>query len=122
MDTELPSDPDQTIAEDGSTQPSCKSFWCTVEALGFHDNYASSLVPAWKARFGKEIISAIVEGTTRSSAPKYSVILDLDRKIRDMELPKYARDPTPVGTGLGQTMSHFMPINYRELCEYELAF
>ncbi|PPQ97295.1 hypothetical protein CVT26_006688 [Gymnopilus dilepis] len=94
VDCELPSDPDQTIADDGSIQPS---------------------FPYWKARFGAECVSAVVQGTLTSRAPKYSIILDLDRKVRDMELPAYAQGPPPQGLGLAQTMSHFMPQNYREL-------
>ncbi|KAI0783269.1 fungal-specific transcription factor domain-containing protein [Abortiporus biennis] len=95
VDAELPSDPDQTIAEDGTPQPS---------------------FPAWKAKFGKECVSAVVENCLTTTAPKYSVILDVDRKIRDMELPKYAQaDHAPKGVGLGQTMSYFMPKNYRDL-------
>ncbi|PPQ92184.1 hypothetical protein CVT25_008958 [Psilocybe cyanescens] len=94
VDCELPGDPDQTIAEDGSVQPS---------------------FPYWKARFGAECVSAVVQGTLTSRAPKYSIILDLDRKVRDMELPAYAQGPPPQGVGLAQTMSHFMPQNYREL-------
>ena len=69
----------------------------------------------WKARFGAESISEVVQGTLTSRAPKYSIILDLDRKIRDTELPLYAQGQPPQGKGLGETMSHFMPMNYREL-------
>ncbi|KAF8153104.1 fungal-specific transcription factor domain-containing protein [Crassisporium funariophilum] len=94
VDCELPFDPDQTMADDGSVQPS---------------------FPFWKARFGAECVSAVVQGTLTSRAPKYSIILDLDRKVRDMELPLYAQGPPPQGLGLAQTMSHFMPTNYREL-------
>ncbi|KIK61336.1 hypothetical protein GYMLUDRAFT_42922 [Collybiopsis luxurians FD-317 M1] len=94
VDCELPYDPDQTISEDGTVQPS---------------------FPFWKARFGAECVSAVVQGTLTSRAPKYSIILDLDRKVRDMELPKYAQGPMPEGPGLNQTMSHCMPSNYREL-------
>ncbi|KAF4603107.1 hypothetical protein EYR38_003512 [Pleurotus pulmonarius] len=94
VDCELPSDPDQTMAADGSIQPS---------------------FPFWKARFGAECVSAVVQGTLTSRAPKYSIILQLDRKIRDMALPKYSLEPPPQGLGLSQTMQHFMPINYREL-------
>src|SRR5262245_24103183 len=72
-------------------------------------------VPAWKARFGYECVSAVVEGTLTSRAPKYSTILELDRKIRDVELPVYARGESPKSLGLAETMSHFMPHNYREL-------
>ena len=35
-----------------------------------------------------------------------------------MELPVYAHGPPPQGAGLAQTMSHFMPMNYRELSEF----
>ncbi|KAH6903168.1 hypothetical protein BKA70DRAFT_1301768 [Coprinopsis sp. MPI-PUGE-AT-0042] len=94
VDCELPADPDQTMADDGATVHS---------------------FPHWKARFGAECVSAVVQGTLTSRAPKYSIILELDRKVRDMELPLYAQGPVPGGLGLAQTMSHFMPTNYREL-------
>lgn len=76
-----------------------------------------SAVPYWKARFGAECVSAVVQGTLTSRAPKYTIILDLDRKVRDMELPAYAQGSPPQGLGLAGTMSHFMPQNYRELSE-----
>lgn len=63
-------------------------------------------------------MSAVVQGTLTSRAPRYSIILELDRKIRDMELPTYATGPPPQGAGLSQTMSHFMPINYRHLSAF----
>ncbi|KAI8996651.1 fungal-specific transcription factor domain-containing protein [Trametes punicea] len=94
VDAELPADPDQTLADDGTPQPS---------------------FPAWKARWGKECVSSVVMGTLTAQAPKYSVILDLDRRIRDTPLPKYAQGPPPRGAGLAQTMSHYMPTNYLHL-------
>ncbi|KAJ7326313.1 hypothetical protein DFH08DRAFT_710530, partial [Mycena albidolilacea] len=94
VDCELPQDVDQTLTEDGMPESS---------------------FPYWKARFGAECVSAVVQGTLTSRAPRYSIILELDRKIRDMELPTYATGSPPQGAGLSQTMSHFMPINYRHL-------
>ncbi|KAF8233042.1 hypothetical protein L208DRAFT_1268931 [Tricholoma matsutake] len=94
VDCELPFDPDQTMGDDESIHPS---------------------FPYWKARFGAECVSAVVQGTLTSRAPRYFIILELDRKVRDMELPAYAHGPVPQGVGLAQTMSHFMPTNYREL-------
>ncbi|KAF9078402.1 hypothetical protein BDP27DRAFT_1309531 [Rhodocollybia butyracea] len=94
VDCELPYDPDQTISDDGIIQPS---------------------FPFWKARFGTECVAPVVQGTLTSRAPKYSIILELDRRVRDMELPKYAQGPVPEGAGLRQTMSHCMPSNYKEL-------
>ncbi|KAJ3761423.1 hypothetical protein EV360DRAFT_37822, partial [Lentinula raphanica] len=94
VDCELPADPDGSISDDGTVQPS---------------------FPFWKARFGAECVSAVVQGTLTSRAPKYSIILDLDRKVRDMELPKYAQGPIPEGAGLKEAMSCCMPTNYREL-------
>ncbi|KAF8803345.1 hypothetical protein BYT27DRAFT_7171817 [Phlegmacium glaucopus] len=94
VDCELPFDPDQTMADDGTIQPS---------------------FPYWKARFGAECVSAVVQSTLTSRAPKYSIILELDRKVRDMDLPLYAQGQPPQGKGLAETMSHFMPLNYREL-------
>ena len=72
-------------------------------------------VPFWKARFGAECVSAVVQGTLTSRAPKYSLILELDRTIRDMDLPKYALEAPAPHAGLSQTMSHYMPHNYRHL-------
>ncbi len=117
VDCELPFDPDQTIAEDGSTQPSCKHLH---NYTSFQNVLFCVLVPFWKARFGAECVSAVVQGTLTSRAPKYSIILDLDRKVRDMEIPLYALGEPPHGKGLRQTMSHFMPQNYRELSEFSL--
>lgn len=81
----------------------------------------------------------MVQGTLTSRAPKYAIICDLDRKVRCMELPSYAKQALTLtmnsnldlasldsdlgstgegpraGLGLGETMSQFMPINYREL-------
>ncbi|KAL1748296.1 fungal-specific transcription factor domain-containing protein [Schizophyllum fasciatum] len=94
VDCELPGDPDQTMAEDGTPQPS---------------------FPYWKARFGAECVAAVSQGVLTARAPRYSIILDLDRKVRNMELPKYAQGDPPTGMGLGKTMLHFMPINYKEL-------
>ncbi|KAI0816939.1 fungal-specific transcription factor domain-containing protein [Trametes gibbosa] len=94
VDTELPADPDQTLADDGTPQPS---------------------FPVWKARWGKECVSSVVMGTLTAQAPKYSIILDLDRRIRDMTLPRYALGAPPQNAGLAQTMSHYMPTNYLHL-------
>ncbi|RPD60567.1 hypothetical protein L226DRAFT_612121 [Lentinus tigrinus ALCF2SS1-7] len=91
VDTELPADPDETLSDDGTPMPS---------------------FPAWKARWGKECISPVVMGTLTAQPPKYSVILELDRRIRDMPLPKYSQGPPPQNVGLSQTMSYYMPINY----------
>ncbi|KDQ56828.1 hypothetical protein JAAARDRAFT_36304 [Jaapia argillacea MUCL 33604] len=94
VDCELPADTDQTMLEDGTVEPS---------------------FPYWKAKFGKEVVSAIVQGTLTSQAPKYSIIIELDRKIREMDLPPYAQGAPPQGRRLGDTMKHFMPIVYRNL-------
>ncbi|THH32859.1 hypothetical protein EUX98_g1327 [Antrodiella citrinella] len=93
VDTELPGDPDQLLAEDGTALPS---------------------FPLWKAKFGKEIVSQVVNATLTVKPPRYSVILDLDRKIRDFEMPKFTKEALPVNGGLNLVMSHYMPKNYRE--------
>ncbi|KAH7912868.1 fungal-specific transcription factor domain-containing protein [Hygrophoropsis aurantiaca] len=92
VDCELPADPNQTLDADGSVLPS---------------------FPAWKARFGFECTSAIIQHAQTAKVPKYSLIVELDRKVRDMELPKYAERSPPSGAPLAEAMKHFMPINYR---------
>ncbi|KAG1819148.1 uncharacterized protein BJ212DRAFT_1344338 [Suillus subaureus] len=94
IDCELPNDPDSTVDEDGSV------------LLSF---------PAWKARFGFHCISAVIQHAQTAKVPKYSVVIELDRKIRDMELPKYAQRPPREGAELGEAMKHYMPRNYRHL-------
>lgn len=47
-----------------------------------------------------------------SRAPKYALILELDRKIRDIKLPAYTQGDAPKGASLSETMKHFMPHNY----------
>jgi len=39
-----------------------------------------------------------------------------------MELPLYAHGEPPQGKGLRETMSHFMPQNYRELSQFFFLF
>ncbi|KAG9313765.1 hypothetical protein JVU11DRAFT_6124 [Chiua virens] len=92
VDCELPNDPDSTIDDDGSVLPS---------------------FPAWKARFGYECVSAVIENAQTAKVPKYSTIIELDRKVRDMELPKYAQQQPLPGAGLAEAMKHYMPLNYR---------
>ena len=71
------------------------------------------VVPHWKALFGKQCVSEVVTGILTARPPKYSIIVELDRKIRDMELPRYAIDPPPEGAPFSVVMQHFMPGNYR---------
>lgn len=75
------------------------------------------LVPAWKAQFGYECVSAVIQNAQIAKVPKYSVVIELDRKVRDMEMPKYAqRAPLP-GVGLAEAMKHYMPLNYRNFSQ-----
>jgi hypothetical protein len=116
VDCELPYDPNSTLADDGTVQSSCEHrlFLFGYQTVSFTTSWGKS-VPFWKAHFGAECVSAVVQGTLTSRAPKYSLILELDRVIRDMELPKYAQELPPANAGLAQAMSHFMPHNYRHL-------
>lgn len=98
------------MADDGAIIPSCQFY---TSLLVIFLSFLS--VPAWKARFGAEVVSYIVEGALTARAPKYSVILNLDRRIRNMELPKYSQGSPPQGARLAQTMEHFMPSFYRHL-------
>lgn len=74
-------------------------------------------VPAWKARFGHECVSAVIQNTQTARVPKYSTIIELDRKVRDMELPKYAQRAPLEGAGLAEAMKYYMPLNYRNFSE-----
>ncbi|EIW79658.1 hypothetical protein CONPUDRAFT_144866 [Coniophora puteana RWD-64-598 SS2] len=94
VDCELPADPDSKLDEEGTP------------VLSF---------PAWKARFGHRCVAAVIEQSQTAKVPKYSTIVELDRRIRDMPLPKYSEDRPPEGANLSETMEHFMPHNYRHL-------
>ncbi|KAI6145257.1 fungal-specific transcription factor domain-containing protein [Pisolithus tinctorius] len=63
VDCELPNDPDASINDDGSVVPS---------------------FPAWRAKFARECVSAVIKHMQAAKVPKYSDITELDRKIRDM--------------------------------------
>lgn len=75
------------------------------------------LVPAWKARFGYECVSAVIQNAQIAKVPKYSAIIELDRKVRDMELPRYAQRAPLAGAGLAEAMKHYMPLNYRNFSQ-----
>lgn len=98
------------MAADGAPQVSCAYLWmyCFVPS-----HFLTLTVPHWKAQFGKLCVSEVVAGILTARPPKYSVIVDLDRKIRDMELPRYAIEPPPDGAPFSFVMQHFMPGNYR---------
>jgi hypothetical protein len=78
-------------------------------------------VPAWKARFGAECVSAVVQSVLTARAPKYSTILELDRKVRDMQLPHHTLKLSDKGLPFVQTMSNVMPNNYRLLSLWHLV-
>ncbi|KAH7882993.1 hypothetical protein F5I97DRAFT_1815347 [Phlebopus sp. FC_14] len=94
IDCELANDPDSSIDDDGCILPS---------------------FPAWKAKFGFECVSAVIQNAQTAKVPKYSVIIELDRRVRDMDLPEYSKRPPPPDAGLAETMKHYMPINYHHL-------
>ncbi|KAI6096181.1 fungal-specific transcription factor domain-containing protein [Pisolithus croceorrhizus] len=94
VDCKLPSDPDANINDDGSVVPS---------------------FPAWRANLAHDCVSAVVQHIQAAKVPKYSDITELDRKIRDMELPIYTQRPPDAGAGLEETMKYYMPSNYRNM-------
>lgn len=94
VDCELPNDPDASINDDGSVVPS---------------------FPAWRAKFARDCVSAVIKHMQAAKVPKYSDITELDRKIRDMNLPIYAQCPPKAGAGLEETMKYYMPSNYRNM-------
>jgi hypothetical protein len=110
VDCELPQDTEQLLAADGTPQVSCKYRAYTIH-LPFH-SFALP-VPHWKTQFGKQCVSAVVAGILTARPPKYSVILELDRKVHEIELPPYALKPPPEGSPFSVVMQHLMPGNYR---------
>lgn len=51
----------------------------------------------------------------RAKVPKYSTIINLDRNVPNMELPKYAQRAPLKNIGLAEVMKHYMLLNY---CNY----
>jgi hypothetical protein len=78
---------------EGNPQESCASL--LLYALGICDMPFARVVPCWKARFSRQCVSEDVAGILTARPPKYSVILELDRKIRDVGFPKQALGPPP---------------------------
>ena len=78
-------------------------------------------VAAWKARWAKECLSSVVMGTLTAETPKYASILELDRRIRDLSLPKFAQGPPPKDATFSQAMTYFMPSYYLHTCKCPLS-
>ncbi|KZV64982.1 hypothetical protein PENSPDRAFT_656130, partial [Peniophora sp. CONT] len=94
VDCELPQDVDQMLNAEG--QP--------IDSF-----------PYWKARWGKECVSEVVQTILTARPPRYEKIVQLDRKLQAMALPTYATSPPPQDASLSVLMQHFMPQNYRDL-------
>ncbi|KAI0032055.1 fungal-specific transcription factor domain-containing protein, partial [Vararia minispora EC-137] len=92
VDCELPQDADQIMADDGTPQDS---------------------FPHWKACFGKQCVSEAVAIVLTARPPKYARIVELDRLVRDKEVPRYAQEAPPPSAPLSVLMQHMMPQNYR---------
>ena len=76
------------------------------------------VVAAWKARWAKECLFSIVMGTLTAEPPRYSDIGDLDRRIRDMPLPKFAQRELPDDPSFCEAMMRFMPHFYIDSCAF----
>jgi hypothetical protein len=84
-------------------------------------------VPAWKARFGAECVTYVVEGTLTAKTVKYDYILQLDRRVRNIGIPAYAEAAERImkqeglkdkishlsQNSLNELMRQLMPVNYR---------
>ena len=55
-------------------------------------------------------------GTLTAEPPRYSDIGDLDRRIRDMPLPKFAQGELPNDPSFCEAMMRFMPHFYIDSC------
>ncbi|TEB30149.1 hypothetical protein FA13DRAFT_1733962 [Coprinellus micaceus] len=68
IDCEFPADDEATMDEDGNV------------LVGYY---------RWKYEFSRDIFSTVLEQTLSARAPKYEVILELDRKVREKTLPPH---------------------------------
>ena len=73
---------------------------------------------AWKVRWAKECLFSVVTHTLTAEPPKYSVILDLDRRIRDLSLPQFSQRPLRPEASFMEAMTHSMPNIYLHACKY----
>ncbi|KAF8166135.1 hypothetical protein K438DRAFT_1775316 [Mycena galopus ATCC 62051] len=86
--------------------------WTRHWARMGHQSHHCSLIlegPIWA-----QMRLRVVQGTVTSRTLKYFIILELDRKIRDIELPKYTTGSPLEGVGLSKKMSHFM----KKICQH----
>ncbi|KAI0079109.1 hypothetical protein K474DRAFT_1659611 [Panus rudis PR-1116 ss-1] len=98
IDCELAPDEEETIGEDGQRVP---GFW------------------AWKHRFASTIFMDMLDKLLRAKPPTYEVVLEMDRKIRQAELPKVKLYLTPDEDGYanpGACMRSYIMSQMRSIC------
>jgi len=97
IDCELPSDDEQSVAENGDTM---QGFW------------------HFKMIFSRDIYASVVEIMLSAKAPSYTTVLDLDRKIRQISLPQVKLYLRPDDDGYNDPslcMKSYMMSHYRSL-------
>ena len=102
IDCALPADLDQYINKSGGKEMGCKCM-CPPPSLSFpiSRNAFVPVVHAWQWQYTR-LLHNVMATAFGAKMPPYSIVLDLDRKIRDFPVPKYlqpncdpAEDPPP---------------------------
>jgi len=73
---------------------------CTFPSFGLEDEDAPSYASfqSWQCRFAAECVAEVTAKTLTTEPPSYSVIMDLDRKVREFPLPDGTeKDTSPSG-------------------------
>ncbi len=91
QDCELPEDTDKRINEDGTIESGCKHL--TEELVAFLCRFCDCLVWHTLYVFLKEVIQPMNDLNCSVEPIQYSKILELDRKIRDFQVPQHLRIP-----------------------------
>jgi hypothetical protein len=66
------------------------------------------LVASWGFRFAYEGLAEVIARTLTATSPRYSTIKELDRKVREMQIPPQALEALCGGPGVDPT---FLPLS-----------
>lgn len=90
IDCLFPQDSEMKLSKEGNMEPGCEYLLCclfnvTIDTL-IHG------VGNWGFRFALECVAEVAAKTLTATPPRYSDILELDRKIREFAMPSDALD------------------------------
>lgn len=104
IDCEFPLDRGATVEEDGTVVESGTS----QKPLVLHMVVMTPaiLVWQWRYRFARDVLPELVDKLCAAKPPKYSEIMDMDRKVRDFAVHEFVQRSPRVNFSIGTDGDH----------------